>query len=566
MTRGASDPGGPGTPVPGPLVPGALVPGPLVLGVAAVAGAGTMTVELAAVRLLAPWFGTSLVVWTNVIGVVLLALALGYLLGGRLARGPRPVVSLGVSLVLGGVVTTLLPVLVGPVAGLTLPTSLALEEAADLVLWGSLFSALALFLLPAALLGTVPPLAVETVERGRSDHGHGSAGGAGGAVLCASTLGSLVGVFGTSHVFVPELGLRGTFLAAGLTLVGAGLAAVLAGRGGAARLFAGVVLGAGAAGALARVDTPVRLPAGWSLVDARQSAYQAVRVVDDPGWAADGSPMRHLQVNEAFDSYQSVWQATPGLLPEGFYYNLFALPFLWEPPEAGRTVRVQVLGLGAGTTWRVLEGALPEVDLDLVGVELDPVVVELAREHMQLAPDDERHRVVSGVDARVALRGEEPGSFDLIVLDCYANQVEIPPHLVTVEFFEEVRTRLAPNGWLAANLGGFSFGDPVVAAVQATCSEVFDQTLVVRVPQARNYVLFARAGGSLPLEPGPFGEDVLLGTPEWARWCFAPLGGPFAYARDVPAHAVVLTDDHNPIDLLQLESIRGARPGEEGDA
>ena len=55
-----------------------------------IAGAGTMVVELAAVRLLAPWFGASSAVWTNVIGVVLLALSLGYLLGARWSNSERP--------------------------------------------------------------------------------------------------------------------------------------------------------------------------------------------------------------------------------------------------------------------------------------------------------------------------------------------------------------------------------------------------------------------------------------------------------------------------------------------
>ena len=76
-----------------------------ILSVVAVAGAGTMTVELSAVRLLAPWFGASSGVWTNVIGVILLALALGYLIGARLSCRPHPVRLLGLALLLSGAFT-----------------------------------------------------------------------------------------------------------------------------------------------------------------------------------------------------------------------------------------------------------------------------------------------------------------------------------------------------------------------------------------------------------------------------------------------------------------------------
>ena len=84
---------------------------PAVLAVSAVGGAGTMVVELAAVRLLAPWFGSSQAVWTNVIAVVLLALAVGYAVGGRLAVRGDSLRRLGLTLLLAGFATAWIPAL-----------------------------------------------------------------------------------------------------------------------------------------------------------------------------------------------------------------------------------------------------------------------------------------------------------------------------------------------------------------------------------------------------------------------------------------------------------------------
>ena len=138
-----------------------------------------MTVELGAVRLMAPWFGTSAGVWTNVIGVILLALALGYLIGAGLAIRPRPLRSLGLVLLASAALTIWLPFLAEPVCGWFLPEGLSLHQAAGLWLWGSLAASLMLFMPSAVLLGCVGPLAVEVVQRGSGAH-------AGTAGACAS--------------------------------------------------------------------------------------------------------------------------------------------------------------------------------------------------------------------------------------------------------------------------------------------------------------------------------------------------------------------------------------------
>ena len=546
-----------------------------VLAVAAAAGAGTMVVELAAVRLLAPWFGTSASVWANVIGVILLALALGYLLGARLAARRGVLARLSLLLVLGAGLAAWLPYLAGPVCRLFLPAGALLHEAAELLRWGSLAASLVLFLPPALCLGAAGPLAVEAVQVRSGVR----AGTAGGEVLAVSTLGSLVGTFATAEFLVPVLGLERTFqLAAALLLLAGAVAFLLARREAAVRSSDA---GPGSAGVLsvlalcvpASLLAPVRgpaLPEGVRLLAAEESPYQAVRVVEDRG-----GEFRRLQVNEGFDSFQSVWQPEPGLLPESYYYNDFVLP-AWFEAASGRW-RVLVLGLGGGTTLRVLEGALPAgVALEAVGVELDPVVVKLAREHMDLAREDAGQgspspgapstRIASHLDARCAVRllaaDEAQPAFDQVVLDTYANQVEIPAHLSSVEWFRELAGVLRPGGWLTVNTGGFALDDPIVQAVAATVAEAFGQdTLVLRVPASRNFTIFARRG-SAPPRPGDAAWQAV--PRELAAALLDKRAIDSAWRLVPPGSPGVLTDDRNPIAMLQLRSIREARRHLEG--
>ncbi len=518
--------------------------------IVALAGAGTMVVELSAVRLLAPWFGASAAVWTNVIGVILLALALGYLVGSRLSAHPRPLSKLSWALLLAFVATLLLPLLAGTVAGAFLPEGVTLDRAAGLITWGSLASSLLLFGPPALALGCVGPLAVEVVQTRTGGH----AGTAGGKVLFASTVGSLAGTFGTTHFLVPELGVSWTFYGAAVVLGGLGVVCALLERRdrkslAPVLLFALVLSGEGLL-APARGEVGGRGASAGVLLEAAESPYQSVRVVE----LGEGPErMRQLQVNEGFDSFQSVWQPEPGLLPPAFYYDYFCLPPWWSRAEG--EWRLMVLGLGAGTAWRVLEGAMPEgVLLDAHGVEIDPRVIELARRWMDLPEDGERRHALGGWDARTALRYVS-GEFDQIVLDTYANQMEIPAHLCSLEFFEEVKARLAPGGWLSINIGGFGFEDPVVEAVAGTAASAFgSEALLVRVPFSRNCVAFLRRDGVLP-RPG--GSGWAIEGPEVAA-LLGPLELDGRWQRFPPGSVEPLTDDRCPIEVLQRASIAAA--------
>lgn len=515
--------------------------------VAFVAGAGTMIVELAAVRLLAPWFGSSSAVWTNVIGVILLALTLGYLMGARLSRGERPLAWLGRVLFAAAAVAAWLPFLAAPIAGLFMPDGVALHEAAGLLVWGSLASSALLFLPAALALGCVGPLVVEALQRTEGGH----AGDAGGRVLAASTLGSLIGTFATTHILIPGIGVTRTFLLAALLLLAAGALVAWRGKQREAALAVLCLVTFVALGFSRRAD---RAMTGESvLIAAVESPYQSLRVVEDRD--QDGKPVfRRLQVNESLDSFQSIWQPEPGLFPGGFYYNHFALPLAWALGETQghpEPWRLCVVGLGAGTAVRVLEGCREERELAACGVELDPAILKLGREHFDLGPEVQ----TVALDGRAALAplAASVGPFDQVIVDAYANNMEIPAHLCTVEFFREVRDILADGGWLTVNAAGFGLQDPVVQSLTSTVAAAFEgQVVAAQVPFSRNCMLYVRRGAEVP-QPG----DAAWSR---ARGAGAALLGALTLpgiwqALESNTDAVVLTDDLCPIDRLQLASI-----------
>lgn len=528
----------------------------LLLTASALSGGAVMSMELSAVRLLAPWFGTSQAVWSNVIGVVLLGLSIGYLIGARLSKGERPQVGLLMILSLGALFTAWLPFLAGPVANLFLPSNLRLDSAAEVFRWGSLAASACLFLPAAIILGGVGPLVVELVSR----NGELGAGDAGGRMLFASTLGSLFGVFATSHYAVPVLGLRTTlFLAAGALFLAALLVRLGSSHMGRVSIRAQAMLGvclAAALGALLTKRSMPDLPEGVVVLEQRESPYQFTRVVEDrrsePYW-------RSLLVNEGTDSFQSVWQPETGLLPGPYYYNDIVLPVWWQAKQ-GQWACLTI-GMGAGTAKRVLEGTLPPgVELRYTGIELDPDVVELAETWCDLKGDDNT-TLIAGLDGRAALglvQGQ--GSLDHVLVDAYANQVEIPAHLATIEFFGEVRDLLATGGWCQVNVSGFSVQDPMVASIASTLSSAFQTpALVLRVPGARNCTVFARRDAALP-DPR---------KPGWLRSEFPAEVGALLQGREVKGQwswvepdqptGVVLTDDLAPVELLQQRSLQAAR-------
>jgi spermidine synthase len=334
---------------------------------------------------------------------------------------------------------------------------------------------------------------------------------------------------------VPIAGVRNSFFAAAaLLFLAAGL---FAGRSPAALA---VILPAGLAWLPAPPPRPVLV--GEERLFAGETRYQFVEILRR-------EKTRSLRVNEGLDSYQSLYvEDSPWT---GAYYDLFALAPLLAEPSVGQTLRVLVLGLGGGTVSRLYHALFADAfDLSIDGVELDSGLVDAARGHFGLEEASHpRLRVLSGWDGRAALSAL-PGPYEVVVLDAYAQQIHIPPHLATLECFEAVREKLVPGGILIANVGGFGFEDPVVASIAATMARAFDAVEAVAVRDARNVVLFA-ARGVAPDLAGAYRRAQDGELRRLASYAAVPSVRRRFAAEDGP----LLSDAASRLDLLAVRSL-----------
>ena len=481
--------------------PGSLALGALVFG----AGIGALATEITASRLLAPYFGSSTVVWANLIGIILAALAVGYWLGGRLAdRRPQPRL-LGFVVLGSAVCVAVIPFAAKPFLDFTVE---GLDTASAGAVVGSFLAVLLLCAPPVVLLGMVSPFAIRLAVSSIA-----TAGAVAGRLYALSTAGSLLGVFLPALVLIPAVGTQRTFLVIGVLL--AASACFLLG-------VRYLVVTALLAVLLAAPPGAVKAEAG--LIYEENSFHQYISVVERP----DGRRLLHLNEGVAV---HSVWRPD-SVLTGGVWDAFLALP-----PLLGRPLeRVAILGNAGGTTARALGLYYPRAEVD--GVELDPAVSRVGRRFFGM--EDNPRLIVHDVDARPFLRASDD-RYDLIVVDAY-RQPYVPFYLATREFFRLVREHLTPGGIVALNVAAVPDDKRLVRAVGGTLASEFPQVLQWPALRFNTIVL----GLAQPLSREEFARRLEDGPPDLAS------------IRDLLARDVRLvepvddpwTDDRAPVEWL----------------
>lgn len=510
-----------------------------------VCGACVMTVEMAGQRALTPHFGSSTYVWTNVIGVILAALSVGYMAGGRLAdRLPKPTILLSI-VGAAGLLSLLVPVLAHALGDAVIPEGMRQESAFRVVYLGSFLLTLLLFAPPVLLLGMVSPFIIRLVTRDKEEAGRSS-----GTVYAFSTVGSILGTFLPTLLLIPSIGTSATIYSAAAGLL------VFAALGGA--LFAPGRKKAVAAlwlvpllPALAALSVPIKADA--STLEETESAYHYIRVHDRKGALA-------LSLNEELETFHSIWK--PGhALTDTHFDALLLLPLHFDPALRPR-LRVYIAGLAAGVTSRQVHhfyGRLFHLEID--GAEIDPEILSLGRRYFGLQGPDNRNLHAFTADGRLFL-DRSRGTYDLILVDAYADQMYVPFQMASREFFLRVRDRLAPGGLVGMNVADLGPDGRMLAAVRNTLATVFGAVEQIKIPGTMNYLLYAGRDGVV--DAGAIPENVdrpaLLSRPEAER-LVRVLRAAFASRKRFHADPArrVLTDDLAPVARLADASFREAR-------
>ncbi|WP_425802133.1 spermidine synthase [Desulfitobacterium sp. Sab5] len=489
------------------------------------AGAAVMSIEMTASRLIAPFFGTSLMVWANIIGIILLAMSAGYYIGGRWAdRTPKPAILFSISLI-SGLLLTAIPLISQFTFGMLTEGILGTPIKTILL---AFVGTLLVFAPPIFLLAMVSPFALRlSVTRAEET------GKIAGRLSAFSTLGSLLGTFLPSLVLIPSIGTRNTIYVSALILI------TISG------------LGLKKAGALLLTLLPLLLiffgprtvKAGSQVVWEKETPYQYVQVVKEE----DGSTS--LIYNEG-GGVQSIARPNHQLLPQDYYDYYLILPFL---RETGKEYPFQtwILGSAGGTMlgqfnyW--IKPILPQ--LSLTGVEIDPDVIPLGQKYFGLNGSEGK---VVNADGRSFLRSQK-GKADLVIVDAYSNQIYIPFHLSTQEFFSQVKAKLNPSGMLALNVNALSSSSPLLQAFENTLCSVFNYTYLMPIPGSLNYVLI---GSDKPI--------ILSTPPNELPEELKPFYSLFQtnIKRITSTSGQLLTDDRAPVEFLTDQMIwEGIRQG-----
>jgi spermidine synthase len=408
-----------------------------------VVGAASLGAEIAVARLIAPFFGASTIVWANTIGVVLVALSVGYWVGGRAADRHPHRRGLCMVVLAAAALLAAVPFVARPFLDVSVDALDSIDAGAFV---GSLVGVLCLVAVPVLLLGACSPyairLAIPDVEH---------SGQVAGRLFAISTAGSLVGTMLAALVLVPFAGTQRTFLAFAVAL------ALVAAAGLGWRFLAAPVA---IAAVLAVPVGTVKATDDGRVLYEDESALNYIRVIEEP----DGD--RILELNEG-QAIHSIYR--PGSFLTGRYWDgQIVLPFttLTRRPRS-----VAVLGNAAGTTARMYGHFFPRTRVD--GVEVDPEVTEVGYRYFDMGSN--RRLTVHDDDARPWLR-QSPGGYDVIMVDAY-RQPYVPFYLATREFFDLVHDRLAPGGVVIVDVGHAEGSDELERSIGATMDAAFASVL-----------------------------------------------------------------------------------------
>lgn len=487
------------------------------------AGMSVMAVELGASRLLAPYFSSSQIVWTIIIGTIMIAMALGNIYGGKSAdKSPNPDKLYG-RILIAAVWIALIPV-AGKYIVLGISALLIFTVNNNFLIIAAFCACMVIFVFPLFLLGTVTPSLAKYSVSSLDDSGRTV-----GTLGAFNTIGSIIGTFVPTFVTIPAVGTSITFLIfAGILIVLSVIYFVSSRVGYKKIIISGVifvsccVFGHGDSFAFWQKD----------LTYEGESIYNYLQVSEDDKQVS-------LSTNVLF-GVQSVYMKDDTLT--GLYYDYAMAAPLMVPDKNPDSMEVLILGMGTGTYATQCRKYFG--DMNIEGVEIDEKITKLSRKYFAL-PDDIN---VTTYDGRAFLNASDR-KYDVIMVDAYQD-ITIPFQMSSVEFFRLVKSHLNENGVMVVNMNmrGNDDGD-INQYLADTISSVFGNVYTVEVDNSTNRKLFASDNNDMM---GVLNDNISGIKDADLRFMMNKVrDNSIAYN----AGKLIMTDDNAPVELLGMKVI-----------
>lgn len=486
-------------------------------------GMSVMAVELGASRLLAPYFSSSQIVWTIIIGTIMIAMALGNIYGGRSAdKNPNPD-RLYARIIVAAIWIVAIPV-VGKYIILGISAVVIFAVNTNYLIWAAFSACMVVFVFPLFLLGTVTPSLAKYSVESLDDSGKTI-----GMLGAFNTIGSIIGTFVPTFVTIPAVGTSITFIIFGGILLALSLVYFISKRTGKKKIVASVILFA-----LCMCFCKQTSFAFWKkdVAYEGESIYNYLQVEDYEDEVV-------LSTNVMF-GVQSVYMKGNELT--GMYYDYaMAAPLMTNLPEA-KDCKMLILGMGTGTYATQCRRYFG--DMSIEGVEIDEKITKLAKEYFEL-PSEVK---VTTYDGRAFLNAIDD-KYDVIMVDAYQD-ITIPFQMSSVEFFTLVREHLNDGGVMVVNMNMKGSKEGSINEYLAdTIADVFDCVYTVDVKNSSNRELFASMNENMT---DNLQANTALVQDEKLREIMVKVGDELEVYE---AGNNIMTDDKAPVELLGMEVI-----------
>ncbi len=429
-------------------------------------GMTSLSLEMAASRLVGNYFGASNLVWASIIGLILIYLTAGNFLGGYWSDRAPTYRTFFQVLLWGAFSISIIPLVGRPVLRFS---AAAFDQLQMGVLFGSFVAVLILFLIPVILLGTASPFAIRLAITDTRN-----AGAISGQIYAVSTLGSFVGTFLPVLVLIPTIGTFRTFVVISGIMVTAALIGLWRTSGWRiATVYVWMPLVIAVLFAIGLRGTD-KSPQG--LIEEGESAYNYWQVINQDGYTL-------LRMNEG-QGMHSIYHPTD-VNYYGPWEQVLAGPYFNPAPHDPDQVKsLAIVGLAAGTTARQATLVYGSIPID--GIEIDPEIVAVGRKYFDM---NQPNLNVIVQDGRWGLE-HSTAQYSIISVDAYRPPY-IPWHLTTQEFFQTVRDHLTQDGVMVINVGRTTDDRRLIDAMSTTIAAVFPSVFVMDIPGTFNSIIYA---------------------------------------------------------------------------